>query len=69
MLRNDVLDLIMNRGSIRSYTDEEPSDEVIEAIVRAGQQAPFAGQLGSLRTRLVLRSCSRSVSMSTDSSS
>ncbi len=48
MLRNDVLDLIMNRGSIRSYTDEEPSDEVIEAIVRAGQQAPFAGQLGSL---------------------
>jgi hypothetical protein len=25
-----------------------PSDEVIEAVVRAGQQAPFASQLGSL---------------------
>ena len=48
MLSNPVLDAIMRRKSIRSYTHEQPSDEVVEAIVRAGQQAPFAAQLGSL---------------------
>lgn len=48
MISNAVIDTMMNRKSIRSYTDEMPSDEVIETIVRAGQQAPFASQLCSL---------------------
>ncbi len=48
MLSNEVIETMMNRKSIRSYTDEMPSDEIIETIVRAGQQAPFASQLCSL---------------------
>ena len=39
---------MMARKSIRSYTDEEPTNEVVETIVRAGQQAPFAAHLGSV---------------------
>jgi len=38
----------MNRKSIRKYREEQPSDEVIETIVRTGQQAPFAMQMGSV---------------------
>jgi len=45
---NDVIQTMMQRASIRRYTDEVPADDVIEAVVRAGQQAPFAYQLGSL---------------------
>jgi nitroreductase len=48
MLNNPVIEAMLRRKSIRSYTDEVPSDEVLETIVRAGQQAPFASQLGSL---------------------
>jgi nitroreductase len=48
MPNNPVIEIMMQRKSIRKYTDESPSDEVISAIVRAGQQAPFAYQLGSL---------------------
>jgi nitroreductase len=48
MIHNAVIDQMMNRKSIRRYTPEQPSDEVIETIVRAGQQAPFGYQLGSL---------------------
>jgi len=48
MINNPIIETMLNRKSIRSYTDEMPSDEVLEAIVRAGQQAPFASQLGSL---------------------
>lgn len=47
-MTEDVIDLMMNRKSIRKYTDQMPSDEVVEAVVRAGQQAPFAAQLCSL---------------------
>jgi nitroreductase len=39
---------MLRRKSIRRYTPEVPSDEVVTTIVRAGQQAPFAAQLGSL---------------------
>ncbi len=35
---------MLQHKSIRKYTDKTPSDEVIETIVRAGQQAPFASQ-------------------------
>ena len=47
MISNAVIDTIMKRASVRSYKDEMPSDEVIETVVRAGQQAPFAMQLCS----------------------
>ncbi len=48
MLKNAVVDAMMKRRSVRKYTGQKPTDEVIETIVRAGQQAPFASQLCSL---------------------
>ena len=48
MRSNPMLKTMMKRKSIRKYTDEMPSQEVIEAVVRAGQQAPFASQLCSV---------------------
>lgn len=45
---NPVINSLMNRKSVRKYTDQQPSDEVIETVVRAGQQAPFAAQLYSV---------------------
>ena len=48
MVTNPVIEALLNRKSIRRYTDEVPSDEVVETIVRSGQQAPFAYQMGSL---------------------
>lgn len=48
MIRNPVTDALMGRRSIRKYTEEQPSEEVLETVVAAGQQAPFAMQMGSL---------------------
>lgn len=48
MKNNLVIETILAHKSIRKYTDEMPSDEVIETIVRAGQQAPFASQYYSV---------------------
>lgn len=48
MIRNPVIDSLMNRKSLRTYTPDKPADEVIETVVRAGQQAPFASQLYSV---------------------
>jgi FMN reductase (NADPH) len=48
MLHNPVIDTLVQRKSIRKYTTEDPSDEVVQTIVRAGQQAPFAFQMGSV---------------------
>src|SRR4030042_3762462 len=48
MLTNPLIESRMNRKSIRKYTEEMPSEDVLQAIVRAGQQAPFAAQLCSL---------------------
>jgi FMN reductase (NADPH) len=48
MIHNPVIDTMLQRKSIRKYTVEQPSDDVIETIVRVGQQAPFACQLGSV---------------------
>jgi nitroreductase len=45
---NPIIETMLNRKSIRKYKPEMPSDEVIETVVRAGQQAPFASQLCSL---------------------
>ncbi len=48
MIRNTVIDSLMNRRSIRKYKPDAPPDEVVATVVRAGQQAPFAMQLGSV---------------------
>jgi len=48
MLTNPIIEAMLNRKSIRKYKEDQPSDEVIAAVVRAGQQAPFAMQLCSL---------------------
>lgn len=41
----DALDAIMNRATVRSYSDKEVSDETIQKLARAAQQAPFTGQM------------------------
>jgi FMN reductase (NADPH) len=48
MKSNPIIESMLNRKSIRKYTDEIPTDEVIHLVVRAGQQAPFASQLCSV---------------------
>lgn len=48
MIDNDVIKILMARKSIRKYTTEMPEDEVIKTVVAAGQQAPFAFQMGSV---------------------
>jgi len=48
MKNNPIIQTMLDHRSIRKYTDETPSDEVIETIVRAGQQAPFASQYYSV---------------------
>ena len=48
MVTNPMIEAMLNRRSVRKYTDQKPTDEVIETVVRAGQQAPFAAQLCSL---------------------
>lgn len=47
-MEKDAVGTIMGRRSIRKYREEQPPDEVLEKIVAAGQQAPFAMQMGSL---------------------
>jgi len=44
---NAVLKSLLERKSIRRYKPDVPGEDVIETIVRAGRQAPFAAQLGS----------------------
>jgi len=48
MPHQETINLLMQRKSIRKYTDQDPPQEVLETIVRCGQQAPFAAQMGSL---------------------
>ena len=48
MNSNTTVEQMMARKSIRKYSDREPTDDVVETVVRAGQQAPFAAQLGSV---------------------
>lgn len=48
MQSHPILDVLFRRASIRAYTDQVPSDDLIETVVRAGQQAPFAYQLGTV---------------------
>ena len=51
MIKNETINLMLNRKSIRSYTNQMPGFDVVTTIVRAGQQAPFASQLASLLLR------------------
>ncbi len=48
MISNPVIDSMMNRKSIRKYKAEQPTDEIVETVVRVGQHAPFAMQMGSV---------------------
>jgi nitroreductase len=48
MVTNPIVEIMLNRKSIRKYIDRMPSEEVIQTVVRAGQQAPFAAQLCSV---------------------
>lgn len=48
MIENPVIASMLNRKSVRTYKTDQPSDEVVETVVRAGQQAPFASQLYSV---------------------
>ncbi len=43
-----MLEYLLQRKSIRRYEKRDPSEETINEIVRAGQQAPFAAQLYSI---------------------
>lgn len=45
---NPTIEAMLLRKSIRKYRPDTPPDAEIAAVVRAGQQAPFAMQLGSL---------------------
>jgi nitroreductase len=40
-MSNPTIEILRSRRSVRRYKPDQPSDEVIETIVRAGQQAPF----------------------------
>ncbi|MDH5482444.1 MAG: nitroreductase family protein [Candidatus Bathyarchaeota archaeon] len=48
MKLDPIIKIMLEHKSIRKYKDEMPSDEVVETIVRAGQQAPFASQAYSV---------------------
>ena len=41
-MENPVIQTMLKHRSVRKYTKQKPTDETIETIVRAGQQAPFA---------------------------
>lgn len=45
---NPVIQTMLSHRSVRKYTPQKPSADVLETIVRAGQQAPFASQLYSV---------------------
>jgi nitroreductase len=47
-LDNSMITAMLNRKSVRKYKPDQPADEIVETIVRAGQQAPFASQLYSV---------------------
>jgi len=51
---NEIIRTLLNRKSIRHFRKTTPTEDVVETIVRSGQQAPFASQLCSL---LLSRKC------------
>ncbi len=47
-MENPTINSMLARRSVRRYKPDQPTDEIVETIVRAGQQAPFASQLYSV---------------------
>jgi len=47
-MENTVIETMLKHRSVRKYTRQKPTDETLQTIVRAGQQAPFASQLYSV---------------------
>lgn len=47
-IRNETIDLMRNHKSVRTYKKECPSDDLIETVIKAGQQAAFASQIYSI---------------------
>ncbi|MEW6523295.1 MAG: nitroreductase family protein [Bacillota bacterium] len=48
MSNGQVLSAMLSRASVRKFRQLPVSEEVLRTIVRAGQQAPFAGQMYSV---------------------
>jgi len=48
MKSNQVIRTMLDHRSVRKFRAKVPSDEVINTVVRAGQQAPFASQMYSV---------------------
>jgi len=48
MITNPTIKALMNRKSVRKFTDRKLTRDELETVVRAGQQAPFASQLYSV---------------------
>jgi len=48
MTSNQTIETMMNHRSVRKFTAEQPDNDTLNAIIRAGQQAPFASQLYSV---------------------
>ncbi|WP_455465122.1 nitroreductase family protein, partial [Candidatus Hodarchaeum mangrovi] len=46
--KTNIFELIHNRRSIRKFTNEPISDEILTEILSAGIRAPFAAQLCSV---------------------
>ena len=47
-MENTVIQTMLKHRSVRKYTQQKPTDDTIQTIVRAGQQAPFVSQLYSV---------------------
>lgn len=47
-IENATINLMLNHRSVRKFKPECPSNEIIESIVKAGQQAAFAYQIYSI---------------------
>ncbi len=47
-MENQVIQTMLDHRTVRKYTKQKPTDKIIQTIVRAGQQAPFASQLYSV---------------------
>jgi FMN reductase (NADPH) len=48
VITNPTIEALMNRKSVRKFTNRKLTRDELETIVRAGQQAPFASQLYSV---------------------
>lgn len=48
MGNGQVLSALMHRASVRKFTEVPVAEETLRTVVRAGQQAPFTGQMYSV---------------------